>query len=656
MSTIATVMPYVAIGYAIYSMFSSKGGGPKVGGAYGLLGAPGIVGPDDNSMTSGLQTQAKSALDSFNKLVTQLGGHNPGLQFGIGISTDPRGTAPSFVQTQVTQDGQLVRNEVNTNVGRDNAAVAAEVARQLNESIIDALHRSGIDQEILGYFDQITAGADAAGKAAAISMLPQLAALKQAFSGMATVFPYLSQTSIQAKIAMTQLAGGIDQLSGLMGGFMATFFTAGEQMQIVSGQLQTQLATVGITADVMNMSMQQYRDMVMNLSTQTNTAAGQAAFVTSLQASAAFAQMKQQQQAEADRLKAEWEQQQAQAKAQADAAQAEYDRKLSTAQSNLQNAYQSQRDAIQKTIDSLKNWKQALSDLRDSLSTDSSLSPLTPTQQYAAAGTRLQELAIDARNGDTTAQGKFDQAARQFLALSRQQYASGEQYSRDFKMVSDMLDNLSASATSQISAAERQQQALDASVSVLLSIDKGVLSVDQAIRELINVKNSAPAPYVPPTAYNPNPAGSASAPTYTPPPPTAQTAAPAGSGAGVGTAPAAAPMNWTTWAAGIQNEPTGFAEGLDRVPKDGFYRLHAGEKVLNDKEAGIARQSPDLAKELAALREELASLRKENRQDAGSQISALFDAIQELAEKLGQATINSARTREYLSKPRSTLS
>ena len=154
----------------------------------------------------------------------------------------------------------------------------------------------------------------------------------------------------------------------------------------------------------------------------------------------------------------------------------------------LTTAYNTQSTAIKGTITSLSASIKTLTDYRKTLTAGAS-SILTPTEKYAQAKSELAQTAQAAQAIITetstaeqiaardTAISQLSSTSETFLNASRDMYASGAQYTADYKSVLDTLDNSTANLTTQKSTAEKQLDALDSSVSFLTSIDASTATV-----------------------------------------------------------------------------------------------------------------------------------------------------------------------------------
>lgn len=172
---LATLAPYAAVAMVAYSLISGylakKKGGPKVGGFYAQpgfdLSGTGYTDASGRWFTpNNADTEVKSLVDkmstSYDQMLKSLGGTGSA-QFGFGYDTDPQGKALSNVHSAVRVNGQLILNQTNPNVARDDAALQSEIDLQTKRALLAALQASELPAYIadfLGKVDASTASAE----------------------------------------------------------------------------------------------------------------------------------------------------------------------------------------------------------------------------------------------------------------------------------------------------------------------------------------------------------------------------------------------------------------------------------------------------------------------------------------------------------------
>lgn len=161
---------------------------------------------------------------------------------------------------------------------------------------------------------------------------------------------------------------------------------------------------------------------------------------------------------------------------------------ITAAQSALNSAYQAESAALKSTISQTQEFVKTIRSFSSALLLGD-LSSLSPAEKYAEAK----------RQFETATPENLQAASTAFLEASKAFNASGVDYNRDLVMVQAALDNAAVSAASQISVAQQQLTALDASVAGLVDIKDAVLSVRDALAAYRSAATapaitSAPAP------------------------------------------------------------------------------------------------------------------------------------------------------------------
>ena len=156
---------------------------------------------------------------------------------------------------------------------------------------------------------------------------------------------------------------------------------------------------------------------------------------------------------------------------------------IDLARTNLEKAYQAERQELEKTQNSLEQFIDSVRKARDNLQF-SDLSVLDGVTRYAVAKQQLDNDTLAAANGDTDAQSRLVESAQRFLQESRGLYASGEAYTADYQKVMDILAAAESSAGFGLTEAEQSLKLLESQVSALIDINDSVLSVRDAILAL----------------------------------------------------------------------------------------------------------------------------------------------------------------------------
>ena len=156
--------------------------------------------------------------------------------------------------------------------------------------------------------------------------------------------------------------------------------------------------------------------------------------------------------------------------------------KVSAARDVLTQAYQREQDAIQATKDKFKELSTSLRAF--SVSLTGAIAGTDPATRYRRSRETFLSTAALARLGDADAMGRLQTEGEAFTTASRDYVSTSLDYLRDVGLVRAAVDEAADTADRQVSIAQRQLDALDASVQGLIEIKASVVSVEQAILSL----------------------------------------------------------------------------------------------------------------------------------------------------------------------------
>lgn len=137
-----------------------------------------------------------------------------------------------------------------------------------------------------------------------------------------------------------------------------------------------------------------------------------------------------------------------------------------------------QAEIIGDTQQKFKDFAKSLLSFKDSLLLGSA-TILTPIERYAKAKTEFETVRAKALAGDQESLGKLQDASQTFLNVSRELYASGQQYTADFTSVLNALDSAASYAQKQADMGQMQLDALNTQIGVLQSIER-ILTVQES--------------------------------------------------------------------------------------------------------------------------------------------------------------------------------
>lgn len=187
--------------------------------------------------------------------------------------------------------------------------------------------------------------------------------------------------------------------------------------------------------------------------------------------------------------------------------------KVSAARDVLTEAYQREHDALQATKDKFGELSKSLRTFSASLS--DTIAGADLASRYRTTRRAFLTTASLARVGDADAMSRLQADGEAFTAVSRDYVATSLDYLRDVGLVRSAVDEAADTAERQVSIAERQLEALDASVSGLIQVNASVVSVRDAITGLQGALGEARAAGVGSVGGVPIPNGP-TAPTPTP--------------------------------------------------------------------------------------------------------------------------------------------
>lgn len=149
----------------------SKGGGPKDGGSFNgnfsasgtFLGSTAVAGTDNgrfytpNGQDSSLATIGKGVGSTYGQIMAALGVSGSAFQFGLGFDTDPHGTAPNRISSQVRDaNGNLVFGSNNRDIGRDSSQVQPELQLEASRMVLAAIKSSNLPAYLAKVFDGLS--------------------------------------------------------------------------------------------------------------------------------------------------------------------------------------------------------------------------------------------------------------------------------------------------------------------------------------------------------------------------------------------------------------------------------------------------------------------------------------------------------------------
>lgn len=321
----------------------------------------------------------------------------------------------------------------------------------------------------------------------------------------------INGVSLDTKLALVDMAGGIDAFSEQANYFTENFLTSAEKLAPIQKALTSELSRLGLSyVDTID----EFKSLILSfgqiggISAETYTAlmkVSKAFYEVYGSASDAESKLKELAKTRTD-LEFEI------AKKLANAEQLlvltrqkaldELDESLrplqkylfaledeATAKDNLIKAYQSNRDELTQTISKLSAGSKALRDFSKSLLLAKE-SPLTPQERYLQAKDQFSALLAVAKGPANTkeeialrddALNKLQGSASAFLEISAMLNASSTKYTDDFNAVRTALEATADSLDSQQSDAEKQLDVANKQLDLLGVVNTSVLSINDAL-------------------------------------------------------------------------------------------------------------------------------------------------------------------------------
>lgn len=260
----------------------------------------------------------------------------------------------------------------------------------------------------------------------------------------------LSSDSVRENLI--NMAGGSSNLSQYMQNYSTNFLTKAQQIAPTQQAVADAMSKLGLASVK---TREQFADTVSAL--DLTKASDQQMFISLMQLSSAFATVTPQ-------IK-------------------DTTLSLTDAQNQLNNAYQTQLDAIKTMQTNMTTLGVSLRQFESS-NLLGNLSPLTPQEQYAEAKSQYDKTLTAAENGDANAQSNYQTAYQSFLTASRTVNSSGSQYQQDFQYAQAMTDQLAKYTDGQQTVAQQQLDVLNKQVGALVDINNSVVTVTDAIKTL----------------------------------------------------------------------------------------------------------------------------------------------------------------------------
>lgn len=494
LGAIGAAAPYLAIAAVAVSALLKDRGGPKADGRYGADLVSGI-GSGDNSLESGAKSLVESLQSQYATLAKSFGA-TAAIQFGAGISRDPKGTSPTFLDVVARRDGELLFNSQNRSVGRSDEDLTAAIAASTTETLIAALKASDLAPKFRSFFDTLADDADTAAQTAALSIATNAQTIYGAFEKLGPSFAYVGDMAVQATSRLIDAGGGIEKLSASLSSYYDNFYTAEEKRQNVARSISDTLADSGVSLSpdqLLGMSRGGFRSLVEEFAAMGD--AGESTYLALIGVNGAFAsisdsieQVPSVVQSIADSTSAAVEaaksaklafaelRQEIALRGVTDAVTKAQD-SLTSSLATLRTAYDGQNSILQSVIDKNLSWADSLKEARLALD-QGPLSGISGREQYLRARSALTGATPENSLG----------LVNSFLEAAKTQSRTGLDYLREVAKGRGVLSAQESVARGAASEAQQQIDAMKGLVSPLIDLTDGVVSLRQAIIDARDAK------------------------------------------------------------------------------------------------------------------------------------------------------------------------
>jgi len=303
----------------------------------------------------------------------------------------------------------------------------------------------------------------------------------------------LAGMTLETKESLVEAAGGLDKFAGAAKSFMQNFYSEDEQRAAAKAKLDPILAQYGLSTEGAN-AQKMFRDYVIGLNTAV--AAQAEAYTTLMGVQQAFFDATDAAASQRKDLQDQWDEltmTPAQLQEKALLAYDPSNRALArqvALQRQLKDSTDSANDTLKDTVENLTKTRDSSRAFIDSLMVGT-LSTLTPMQKYLETQRQYNDAISKAtlNPSDSTAVSAAQSAATAFLTASQVMNASSAAYLGDkTKVVSDM-NQLAAIASTQMTDAQRQLDALNQQVAGITQLNDTATAIQAAL-----VNQGAPAP------------------------------------------------------------------------------------------------------------------------------------------------------------------
>lgn len=294
-------------------------------------------------------------------------------------------------------------------------------------------------------------------------------------SSIGKTFGAVGVSSLAARERLVDLFGSLDEFAEQTGFYAENFLSEAERLAPIQNAVAAELARLGLSG---LHTRDEFKALVQGL--DLSTEAGSTLFAALMALAPAFAKITEESEA------------------------------MKSAKDALSQAYEKESDALNGTVEKMRDLAQGLHDYGLTLYTGPTAA-LSPEAQYRAAQAEFERVRGLAGQGDEEALGQLQSVSEAYLEASRDYYASSQGYFDDLAAVRDAVTAAEALATHDADVAQEQLDALKQMVGQFIDLNDHVLTVAEALAALTALMSGQNAPPAAP------PAPASTAPPASPP-------------------------------------------------------------------------------------------------------------------------------------------
>jgi hypothetical protein len=466
--SIAALGPYAAAAIAIYAIAKSldDSGTPHTGGtAYAdALGARTTTGSDIGFMvdrSAGGDALALQTASAVSALLNGVGRINGATGFSVSTGfADDSSDDGAWGELAIMRNGAKVLDWRDTQTSRwapkefgDGEEGQKQYLAAVAKDVRVALDGIGLPGWATQMLDKL---GDAPSLQDLASVADQIVHTQEVLKSLGRSVAAFNNLSGTAATNLLTAFGGADALVSGMSAYVDATYSDAEKLKLQQQQLADAFAQLG---EAMPTSTAELRAMVEAQGAATEADAQLLASLVQL--APAFAAVQKQVD---EQTKAAVE-------------------SVADARSTLVDAYRREADALQSAVDGHREFARSLREFSAGLAT-SSLSPLSPVEQYRQARLEFDQVDALAQANDPTARARWQDAAQHFLELSRAVNASSDAYTADYNAVRAAAAETATHAQASADVAQLQLDAAQAQVDLLGGIDASATTIADAMTGL----------------------------------------------------------------------------------------------------------------------------------------------------------------------------